>query len=887
MPSFTIPITSRESSPESGDEEENHDRPRHDEESETDTSDDDEDDEDVTPTIMDGMDDSSSEGSLESEDRIDAAAQALQVYQDNNAQRGAHFHGACPAGQKLYDAIKAEELSLVGLFARLRVRQLNLNQTNGNLRTENDELREKIKRLEKKPEPPTPWYELLHEYITNPHCSREKYPKIYTLCCRQENMSKKLWATHPDLKLVDKVLSDGELRFQYETATEGQSSSSGSSRSPLWAVFGRRPPSAVPRHLSTVAFPQRFTRTQPLQLLCAPKKHFAFAKLPPEVQAKIFRISLVKENLIHCLSRLDRKNAPPNFPAERRPRHTELPNRFHVGGEPCCVSTASKPNDVLMILLVCKRWCYLGVHAFYGNNTFAFSSLGELGRFCRGIGPARLARIRNMELFWHGSLMAAKPQVIKDDPHSRRHRVWKTNQRTLPLKSLLIALRLETLAVHIQEADEDRMRREYEMKYVKDRETDYHKEDIMQQDVFGAMCHRTEYHANYRKYRSLRTCHGMDYIYQLRGLRWVRFYEFNGVKNRQPVRDYTFVEDINSVITKPKAEKHAIKSLLHNLPKIEGLGKWEPSEQDKKVVDELFSISGTQAYADAQRLAEAQAAEEEENGSDIDIEDDVDDPLAPTAPPVPSGSPAGSFLYADMVIPDEDDVEAPSESGEGNVHSHGDDLSDTDSDSSDSESGHGPEHGFEHAFNPVQPPPGTGGVPANMKSETSAHECEPMDLGMIDLTANDDNVSRSSKTSTSLFVRSDRSEQEITPANESDVNRNPNIKLESSSSSSKSSEESEGLFVSRDDDNNNYPEIAMTTPPFGSSTIQFPTRFQHPMSNGSRAGSVRSNSSSSSKRKALHESGNTRDNAISLLDDDDSNDEGDDDVILVKRRRSQ
>lgn len=43
------------------------------------------------------------------------------------------------------------------------------------------------------------------------------------------------------------------------------------------------------------------------------------------------------------------------------------------------------PNVLLAPLLVSRAWNFWGAHFFYSDNTFAFSSLGEFGRFCEGI----------------------------------------------------------------------------------------------------------------------------------------------------------------------------------------------------------------------------------------------------------------------------------------------------------------------------------------------------------------------------------------------------------------------------------------------------------------------------------------------------------------------
>lgn len=400
---------------------------------------------------------------------------------------------------------------------------------------------------------------------------------MYRRFCRQENLSQSPRRTHPDLELKTLILNSSDLRKAYRPALEGAKAQGFKLNEPtIWPLFSNF---TVPRYVSELATPFAFSSTsQPMKFIEATHKRcFPFNDLPESVQTMIFKLIFVKPGLVHCLSRLDHGCAPPNFPAENRERCSEIPHRFHWRNKKCCVSTAHKPANVLKEFLVCKRWCYIGVHAFYGNNTFAFSSLGELGRFFNGIGPARVARVRDIELFWHGSLMAPKEHIITEDPDNDKitaanPKIWKTNQRTLPLKMLLIALSLRTFAIHIAESDDQRMRRRYEMKYEADYVKKYHEKDIMEQDVFGAMCHRTQMQANHRRFRSLRTCHGIDYIYALRGMKWIRLYEVNGANPRQPVRDHTFVEDVNSVVTLPKTEAFANASALHNLPQIGGLG---------------------------------------------------------------------------------------------------------------------------------------------------------------------------------------------------------------------------------------------------------------------------------------------------------------------------
>jgi hypothetical protein len=49
---------------------------------------------------------------------------------------------------------------------------------------------------------------------------------------------------------------------------------------------------------------------------------------------------------------------------------------------------------------------------------------------------------------------------------------------------------------------------------------------------------------NHRMTRSLRTVQGIDYIYQLRGLKTLKVYDLAKGNERQPVRDWSFVLDL-------------------------------------------------------------------------------------------------------------------------------------------------------------------------------------------------------------------------------------------------------------------------------------------------------------------------------------------------------
>ncbi|KAI1100627.1 hypothetical protein F4804DRAFT_318389 [Jackrogersella minutella] len=168
------------------------------------------------------------------------------------------------------------------------------------------------------------------------------------------------------------------------------------------------------RGFLTIILPSLFTKLVPLSLHLLEQPIFPFKQLPCEVQIKIFRLVFVRQDLIHCLSRLDLSNPPlrDEFPESDDERRSHLPTGFHFGTRPCQIALARDPTTVLSPLLVSKRWHFIGVHAFYGHNTFAFSSLGEWHRFCNGISAARVERLANVELMWHGSLMRRHPTRI-------------------------------------------------------------------------------------------------------------------------------------------------------------------------------------------------------------------------------------------------------------------------------------------------------------------------------------------------------------------------------------------------------------------------------------------------------------------------------------------
>ncbi|KAI1763401.1 hypothetical protein GGR53DRAFT_497880 [Hypoxylon sp. FL1150] len=451
-----------------------------------------------------------------------------------------------------------------------------------------------------------PWSRSLRDFLNSVEDS-SVYRFIYKKSCKQENMSMTLEVFHPDFDL----LMEDEL--------------------PPEAYMSREKP-----------LPENRPAENPL----LERRPFPFERLPPAIQAKIFGLVYIRRDLVHCLSRLDPFVPPSDFPADDEKNQSQLPKRFHFGTSPCQIRRARRPNDVLKPLLVCKRWFFIGVHAFYGANTFAFSSLGEFHRFCNGIGEARVERIVNVEIMWHGALMPPQnPQVSERSIGL----VWFTKTR-----------RLRTFVAHIAESPKWRRRRGHELYKRKaedvnrsrlgqrrpngvlfdddnhrlsqrpngglfnedgiieiDTDEDESDDDLYEDDrSVGDQPHgnqqggnqepgqarltgpqllkrRTARQPNSRMYRSMRTVQGMDNIYQLRGMKWVRFKDRNGDEHRQSIRDWSFIKDINTVVTLPKQPEHALKSQLENLTPLTGLQDWIPAEQDMRIIKMFYNEAPT------------------------------------------------------------------------------------------------------------------------------------------------------------------------------------------------------------------------------------------------------------------------------------------------------
>ncbi|OAA50612.1 hypothetical protein NOR_01062 [Metarhizium rileyi] len=306
--------------------------------------------------------------------------------------------------------------------------------------------------------------------------------------------------------------------------------------------------------------------------------------LPPEIQFRILQISLCfYGQKVHVLSRLDPFNEPSLTTGVlgNDPENPKLLHRFHVGDSPVSLTFAMLPKELLAPLL---------------------------GRFAKGI-KGRVQRIQHIELLWMGS------QHLTFEKSTRGRYV---SRRTQPLMWLSETIRLATFDVHLPESSEDYTRRPYETR-----------------GVISYMKRRTRNQPDYRMYRSLRTLQGLDYVYCLRGVDRITFWDHTKWMKRQEkckVRDTTFQSDVSRTVGMPKRQEDQEKSMLQNLsPLIPGL-----------------SVSPAIWLAMAKRLPELQS-ELTETDDDRDSEDDGEDDGDI------SGSDTGSSSSSDQADDDSDD----------------------------------------------------------------------------------------------------------------------------------------------------------------------------------------------------------------------------------------
>ncbi|KAF5000230.1 hypothetical protein FDECE_11262 [Fusarium decemcellulare] len=241
------------------------------------------------------------------------------------------------------------------------------------------------------------------------------------------------------------------------------------------------------------------------------KQPFLFDELPLHLQLKIFRLVFVFDGkVVHAISRLDPYYEPSEVHRNCNGAISLL-HRFHIGRKKVSLTlSAIKPQDLLAPLLVSKRWNYIGASIFYGAN--------------------KLQHLQHIEILWIGSQRLT---------FGLNEQGKYTSRRTHDLAWLAEARRLKTIAVHVPESSKSYMRRNHEPA-----------------EIFSFLEGKTRKHPNYRPFRSLRTLQGLDYLHVLRGLREITFWDYDKWREthrKVPVRDWSFVSDINAVVRREKA----------------------------------------------------------------------------------------------------------------------------------------------------------------------------------------------------------------------------------------------------------------------------------------------------------------------------------------------
>ncbi|PHH66565.1 hypothetical protein CDD81_7040 [Ophiocordyceps australis] len=341
--------------------------------------------------------------------------------------------------------------------------------------------------------------------------NQESYEAICKRTCRESNSSSDPYRVHPDL-IMEKP--------NYQNLKQG-----------------------LPTHHTNSNYPQR--------------------PLPDLLVVRILRLCLCfPGQVVHAISRLDPWHEPEEGDIEKDTNQTpRLLRRLHVGLTPISLTYATKPEKLLAPLLVSRAWNFWGSHLFYGENTFAFSSLGEWGRFAAGIGR-KVQRLQHIELVWTGS------QFLTFPPTSRKK---YTSRRTEPLAWLPQAKRLKSLKIFVSESSKRCRRRNHEPEA---------------RVAYAAQL--TQSQPDYRLYRDLNMLQGLHYIRCLRGIETIKFYDYTKWftmraswledKEQFLVRNKNFSHGVAAEVVTPKDEHDYWESRLRNLPPL--LRNHEPTREE-------------------------------------------------------------------------------------------------------------------------------------------------------------------------------------------------------------------------------------------------------------------------------------------------------------------
>ena len=273
-------------------------------------------------------------------------------------------------------------------------------------------------------------------------------------------------------------------------------------------------------------------------------KNFPFERLideAPEIARKIAIMNMKRGSVVHFVARLDVTEPYP--PAEGgRCRVTNLPMRFWWGpGRKVHISSAPTFEDTLAPCHVSRDFMEIFGNAFWSQNKFAFASFGEINIFRRNARTSYIQRIQSVEIWWQAS---RGDYPIDWDPESKDH----FDRRTWPLSILTAMHRLKSLEVYVDESSKMAKRRAKEPQFV-------------QNPLLDATCGQD----NNRTYRDLRKLQGMDYVYQLRNLKVVRFYDSAQADRGVKVRDESFVKDVRQQVTQPKSRRRGREAKFENL----------------------------------------------------------------------------------------------------------------------------------------------------------------------------------------------------------------------------------------------------------------------------------------------------------------------------------
>ncbi|PCD33098.1 hypothetical protein AU210_009333 [Fusarium oxysporum f. sp. radicis-cucumerinum] len=232
-----------------------------------------------------------------------------------------------------------------------------------------------------------------------------------------------------------------------------------------------------------------------LDLLFPKYRHFIMIKA-------LQYVLVFDDEVVHAISRLD-----PFFEPKRVDRNcnnkVSLLHRFHIGREKISLTFGTiHPQELLAPLM---------------------------GRFANRIG-CKLQHLQHIELLWMGS----QKLTYRIDQKGKY-----TSRRTHDLAYLPEACRLKTVAIHLPESSKQYMRRKHEPP-----------------QIVEFLAQKTASQPNFRRFRALRTLQGADYLYCLRGVRKITFFDYDMWRDdgmKMPVRDWTFVRDINESVRRDKS----------------------------------------------------------------------------------------------------------------------------------------------------------------------------------------------------------------------------------------------------------------------------------------------------------------------------------------------